>query len=52
MPLIIALSFCCMLIAGAVGVGLASFSDIGFMVAAIAATILFAAMDAWESREG
>jgi hypothetical protein len=51
MPLIIALSFCCMLAAGAVGANLASFSDIGFIVAAVAAMVFFAAMDAWESGE-
>jgi hypothetical protein len=50
MSFIVGASFCCMVVSGAVGLEWASVSNIGFALAALAATVFFSAIDAWEGE--
>ena len=49
---IVGVSFCCMIVGAAVGLEWADISDIGLALSALAATIFFSAIDAWECESG
>jgi hypothetical protein len=48
MSAIVGLSFCCMIVAGLIGLEWSDLSSIGFSFAALAAIVFFSAIDAWE----
>ena len=48
MSFIVGISFCFMMVAAAVGFEWADVSTVGLALAALAATIFFSAIDAWE----
>ncbi|HLH51719.1 MAG TPA: hypothetical protein VKV96_20440 [Roseiarcus sp.] len=47
---IVGLSFCCMVAGGLIGLEWTSLSGVFFSVAALAAIIFFAGIDAWEGE--
>jgi hypothetical protein len=51
MPSIVALSFCCMIVAGALGLEWANVGNGEFAFAAVAAVLIFSACDAWLSED-
>ncbi|HLW91248.1 MAG TPA: hypothetical protein VKS78_08115 [Roseiarcus sp.] len=48
MSFIVGVSFCCMIVGAAVGLEWADVSTVGLVLAALAATIFFSSIDAWE----
>ena len=44
---VVAVSFCCVIIGGALVLEWGNISDAGFVIAALAAVVLFSAIDAW-----
>jgi hypothetical protein len=51
MSSIVGVSFVCMILGGVAGVEWSEVSALGFVFAAVAATVFFSAIDAWEGEE-